>query len=66
MNSPGVTKFTIGMHLHDVWVDPENQGHRSKVKVMRSNDDFVKALHLFRIPILFTGIMSLGAKVKGH
>ena len=34
-------KFGTGVDLDDVWVDLENQGHRSKVKVMRSNTVFL-------------------------
>ena len=30
-NGPRVTKFGSGVDLDDVWVDLENQGHRSKV-----------------------------------
>ena len=35
---PRVTKFGKGMDVDDPKVDPEGQGHRSKVKVTRSKN----------------------------
>ncbi len=35
-----VTKFGSVVDLDDLWGDPENQGHRSKVKVTRSKNVF--------------------------
>ena len=39
-NHRRVTKFGSGVYLDDVWVDLENQDHRSKVKVTRSKNRF--------------------------
>ena len=35
-----VTKFGSGVDLDNVWVDLEDEGHGSKVKVMRSKKRF--------------------------
>ncbi len=45
---PRVTKFGMGMYLDNIWVDLGDQGHRSKVKVIRSQKpDFLALLYIF-------------------